>query len=60
MSEVFIVYTYNQNHCSGSREKVIGTYLCLEDIIQRVKYLAIHLTNIVPAFIIQKINSSPL
>jgi len=37
MSEVFIVYTYNQNRCSGSREKVIGTYLCLEDAIQRVK-----------------------
>jgi len=37
MSEIFIVYTYNQHCCSGSREKVIGTYLCLEDAIQRVK-----------------------
>jgi len=37
MSEVFIVYTYNRTRCSGSREQIIGTYLCIEDAIQRVK-----------------------
>jgi len=37
MSNVYVVFTYNKNRCSGTREKIIGTYLNLDEAINRVQ-----------------------
>tara|TARA_B100001540_G_C15803669_1_gene641058 strand:+ start:1108 stop:1353 length:246 start_codon:yes stop_codon:yes gene_type:complete len=37
MTHVYIVFTYNIERSHGTREKIIGTYLNLDDAINRVK-----------------------